>query len=159
MPFLLFTWTFLISWARNVYEQKPTQTHTQKHMSVYAHKHLRTFKYIVAHIKMKNSWCVLTCFTLVCRYSSKHTESSIHKIDIPSFLAMYLNVYTQIYWFIQISTHAYVDSEDSPPTLVYIFIYIIVGNMKMYRDEKTQGIQRMILFMELSAIISVFWLS
>ena len=52
-------------------------------------------------------------------------------------------IYIYIYKHIYIYTYMY----------IYIYIYSI---MKMYRDEETQGIQRMILLKELFANVKCF---
>ena len=70
-------------------------------------------------------------------------------------VCVYIYIYTlQVYTYTHTHTHTH--------TYIYIYIYIYIylgktGNesdsMKMYRKEKTQGLQRMILFIELFASV------
>ena len=71
---------------------------------------------------------------------------------------LYIYIYINIYIYISIYIHTHTHTHTH--THIYIYIEKKSGNkpnsMKMYRNEKTQGLKRMILFIEIFRILDLY---
>ena len=108
-----------------------THTHTHTHIYIYINTHTSIYLSINKYIYIYTN---IYSFTYIYTY-----------IDIYIYIHAYAYIFIYMHLYIQIHIHVSIN--------IWALIYIY---MKMNGDQKTQGLQRMLLFIELLAFVKHF---